>query len=193
MSYQMAIKNLSKMFQTADNKNYTKIFMLLCTLFLLWGFSMGLIDVLNKHFQEALHMSKARSGFVQFAYYTGYFFMAIPAGLVAKKYGYKWGIIGGLILVTIGALWAIPATKIGIFFIFLLGLFILSSGLSCLETVANPYTTVLGPPEMGAARINLAQSCNALGQVLGPLIGGQIILSATVGEVAGSGPSREVD
>lgn len=184
-SPQSFLKNFSGMFKTPTGENYTKIFVLVSVLFLLWGFSMGLIDVLNKHFQEALNLSKGQSGFVQFAYYTGYFVMAIPAGFLAKKYGYKGGIISGLILVAIGSLWAIPATKIGIFAIFLLGLFVLASGLSFLETVANPYTTVLGPPEMGAARINLAQTCNALGQLLGPLIGGQIILSATIGKHTG--------
>jgi len=147
---------------------------------------MGLIDVLNKHFQEVLHISKEKSGFVQFAYYMGYFIMAIPAGFFAKRFGYKGGIILGLILVTIGSLWAIPATKIGSYFVFLIGLFILASGLSFLETVANPYTTVLGPPKMGASRINLAQSCNAVGELFGPLIGGQIILSATIGGSTGN-------
>jgi MFS transporter, FHS family, L-fucose permease len=179
-------KNLNKLFTTPSGENYTKIFILVCTLFLLWGFSMGLIDVLNKHFQEALHISKAKSGLVQFAYYTGYFVMAIPAGLLAKKYGYKGGIIIGLLLVAIGALWAIPATKIGVYYVFLAGLFILASGLSFLETIANPYTTVLGPAELGATRINLAQSWNALGQMLGPLVGGQIILSEVVGGVTDS-------
>lgn len=181
------MKNLGNLFKTSDGQNYIRIFILLCSLFLLWGFSMGLIDVLNKHFQEVLHISKAKSGLVQFAYYTGYFFMAIPAGFFAKKFGYKGGIIAGLILVALGSLWAMPATKIGSYFVFLIGLFILASGLSFLETVANPYATVLGPPELGAARINFAQSCNALGQLLGPLIGGQIILSSIVGSAGGAG------
>lgn len=81
------MKKLAGLFKTSEGQNYIKIFILLCSLFLLWGFSMGLIDVLNKHFQEALHISKAKSGFVQFAYYMGYFIMAIPAGFLAKK---KW-------------------------------------------------------------------------------------------------------
>ncbi|MGD9153588.1 MAG: L-fucose:H+ symporter permease [Gammaproteobacteria bacterium] len=180
------VKNFTNIFTTETGENYLKIFLLLCTLFLLWGFSMGLIDVLNKHFQEVLHISKAKSGFVQFAYYLGYFTMAIPAGFLAKKFGYKFGIICGLVLVALGSLWSIPATMIGTFFVFLIGLYVIASGLSFLETVANPYTTVLGSPEMGAARINMAQSCNAFGQLLGPLIGGQIILSATVGGQAAS-------
>lgn len=179
-------KKFSEMFKMPSGEDYSKIFILVSVLFLLWGFSMGLIDVLNKHFQETLHLTKAQSGFVQFAYYTGYFVMAVPAGLLAKKWGYKGGIIIGLILVAIGSLWAVPATKMASFPVFLGGLFILASGLSFLETVANPYTTVLGPPRFFAARINLAQSCNALGQLLGPLIGGQIILSAVVGQQAES-------
>lgn len=179
-------KNFANTFKTSSGKNYSKIFLLVCTLFLLWGFSMGLIDVLNKHFQEYLHLTKAKSGFIQFAYYIGYFVMAIPAGLLAKRFGYKGGIVLGLILVAIGSLWALPATKIGTFGLFLTGLFILAAGLSSLETVANPYTTLLGSPEYAAARINLAQSCNAIGQMLGPLIGGQIILSATVGSTTGN-------
>ena len=183
---QSFFKNFSKTFKTTDGKDYTKIFILVSTLFLLWGFSMGLIDVLNKHFQEYLHLSKAKSGFIQFAYYIGYFIMAIPAGLFAKKFGYKGGIVAGLFLVALGSLWAIPATKIGTFSVFLIGLFIIATGLSSLETVANPYTTLLGPVNLGAARINLAQSCNAIGQMLGPLIGGQIILSEKVGETTGN-------
>lgn len=179
-------KNFFQMFIAPDGKNYAAIFALICSLFLLWGFSMGLIDVLNKHFQEALHISKAHSGLVQLAYYTGYFVMAIPAGFLAKRFGYKGGIIMGLSLVALGALWAFPATKIGIYWVFLLGLFVIASGLSFLETIANPYTTVLGPAKLGAARINFAQSFNAIGQILGPLIGGQIILSATIGVASNS-------
>jgi FHS family L-fucose permease-like MFS transporter len=105
--------------------------------------------------------------------------MALPAGLLARRFGYKAVIILGLLLIAAGAFWFIPATSINTFPAFLTGLFIIAIGLTCLETVANPYTTILGPAEMGAARINLAQSCNGLGWIFGPLIGGQIILSAT--------------
>jgi FHS family L-fucose permease-like MFS transporter len=116
---------------------------------------------------------------VQFSNYMGYFLMALPAGLLAKRFGYKTVIILGLLLIAGGAFWFIPATGINTYGAFLAGLFIIATGLTCLETVANPYTTVLGPAEMGSARINLAQSCNGLGWIFGPLIGGHVILSAT--------------
>ncbi len=169
----------SQMFKTEDGKNYAVTFALVCTLFFLWALCNGMIDVLNKHFQNTLHITKAQSAMVQFSNYMGYFLMALPAGLLARRFGYKAVIILGLLLIAAGAFWFIPATGINTFPAFLAGLFIIAIGLTCLETVANPYTTVLGTPEMGAARINLAQSCNGLGWIFGPLIGGQIILSAT--------------
>ena len=138
-----------------------------------------MIDVLNKHFQNSLHISKAESGFVQFANFIGYFVMAIPSGLLARRFGYKGGIMIGLVLIAAGAFFFIPATWIGTFAAFLTCLFILATGLTILETIANPYTTVLGPPVSGAARINLAQTCNALGTFCGPLIAGAFILSST--------------
>ena len=162
-----------------NGKNYAITFALVSTLFFLWGFCNGMIDVLNKHFQNSLHISKAASGFVQFANFIGYFVMAIPSGLLARRFGYKGGILIGLALIASGAFFFIPATWIGTFAAFLICLFILATGLTILETIANPYTTVLGPPITGAARINLAQTCNALGTFFGPLIAGAFILSST--------------
>jgi fucose permease len=166
-------------FRTADGKNYAFIFVLVSSLFLLWGVCNGMIDVLNKLFQSSLELTKAESAWVQFADYMGYFIMAIPAGLFAVRFGYKGAIIIGLSLIALGALWFIPATHIGSFWAFLLGIFILAAGLPCLETVCNPYATVLGPPESGAARINLAQSANGVGWMIGPVLGGFFVLSAT--------------
>jgi MFS transporter, FHS family, L-fucose permease len=170
------------LFRTADGKNYAFTFLLVCSLFLLWGLCNGMIDILNKHFQNSLSISKTQSGFVQFANYMGYFIMAIPSGLLARRFGYKGGILVGLALIALGAFWFIPATRIGTYWAFLTGLFILATGLTCLETVANPYATVLGPPETAAARINLAQSTNGVGWILGPLVAGMFVLSST-GEV----------
>jgi FHS family L-fucose permease-like MFS transporter len=169
----------TKMFRGEDGRSYLFTFLLVCSLFLLWGLCNGMIDVLNKHFQNSLHVSKAQSALVQFSNYMGYFLMALPSGMLARRFGYKGGIIIGLALIAIGAFWFIPATQIGTFGAFLVGLFILATGLTCLETVANPYATALGPPELGAARINLAQSCNGIGWMLGPLVGGHFVLSAT--------------
>ena len=169
----------ASLFRTVDGNNYLFIFLLVSSLFLLWGFCSGLLDNLNKHFQNSLQLSKFQSGFVQNAFYMGYFLMALPAGMVARKFGYKGGIILGLTLAAVGAFWFVPATSINAYWAFLLGLFILASGLACLETIANPYTTVLGPPEGGATRINVAQTCNGLGWISGMFIGAHIILSAT--------------
>jgi FHS family L-fucose permease-like MFS transporter len=165
------------LFRTADGKNLFVTFALVTTLFLLWGFCNGMIDILNKHFQNTLHINKFQSGFVQFANYIAYFLMAIPAGMIARKFGYKGGIIVGLVLIAAGAFWFIPATSIGTYWAFLTGLFILAAGMTCLETIANPYTTVLGGAEHGATRINMAQSCNGVGWILGPIVGGHFVFS----------------
>lgn len=161
--------------------NYTVPFILITSLFLIWGFSHAILDVLNKHFQNILGLSKMESGFVQAAVYGGYFIAAIPAGLFMKRFGFRKGIILGLLLVAAGAFLFIPATDIREFWSFLVPLFIIACGLACLETAANPYTTVLGPVESAERRINLAQSFNAIGWILGPLVGSAIILAAEKG------------
>jgi FHS family L-fucose permease-like MFS transporter len=160
------------LFKTADGKNHFVTFALVSSLFLLWGFCNGMIDVMDKHFQKELHLTLAQSAWVQFAHYLGYFLMALPAGLLASKLGYKGGIIVGLLMVAVGGFWFIPATHIAAFWAFLLGVCFIAAGLTFLETVANPYTTVLGPPEFAATRINLAQSCNGIGWIFGPIAGG---------------------
>jgi hypothetical protein len=119
-----------------------------------------MIDVMDKHFQEELNLTLAQSAWVQFAHYLGYFLMALPAGWLATKMGYKGGIIAGLLLVAVGGFWFIPATQIAAFWAFLLGVCIIAAGLTFLETIANPYTTVLGPIEYGATRINLHRHGN---------------------------------
>jgi len=169
------------LFKTADGKNLFITFALVTSLFLLWGFCNGMIDILNKHFQDSLHINKAQSGLVQFANYIAYFLMAIPAGLLARKFGYKGGIIVGLVLIAGGAFWFIPATHIGTYWAFLTGLFIVASGMTCLETIANPYTTLLGATESGATRINIAQTFNGVGWILGPIVGGHFVFSGGEG------------
>ena len=165
----------AQLFRAKDGKNYLLPFILITTLFLLWGFAHALLDVLNKHFQMSLDLTKAQSGAVQMSAYGAYALMAVPAGLIARRFGYKGGILFGLSLFAIGAFWFVPAVFINHFWAFLLGLLVLFSGLTCLETVANPYTTVLGPSETAASRINLAQTFNGIGWVLGPLVGSLLI------------------
>lgn len=164
-------------FHTADGRNLVVPFVLITSLFLLWGFCNGMIDILNKHFQDTLHINKEQSGLVQAANYLAYFLMAIPAGFIAKRFGYKGGILAGLLLIAAGAFWFIPAVNIGTYWAFLLGLFVIASGMTCLETIANPYATVLGPPESGPTRINIAQTTNGLGWILGPTVGSYFVFS----------------
>ena len=165
--------------QSPGGGTYFRPFAMVTSLFLLWGFAHGLLDVLDKHFQNTLHVSKAQSGMVQFSLYIGYLAMAGPAGSFMKRYGYKKGIILGLFLFALGAFLFYPAAKLAAFIPFLMALFIIACGLCCLETAANPYTTVLGPPQGAARRINIAQSFNGLGWILGPLMGGLFIFGAT--------------
>jgi FHS family L-fucose permease-like MFS transporter len=146
-------------------------FILITSLFFLWGIAHGMLDTLNKHFQDMLHMSKAQSGMIQFSVYTAYFGMALPAGYFMKRFGYKKGIILGLSLFSSGAFLIAATTTFESFWVFLICLFIMGCGLATLETAANPYTTKLGPKESAERRINFSQSFNGLAWVIGPLIG----------------------
>lgn len=161
------------LFRTADGKNYLWPFVLVTSLFFLWGLAHSILDVLNKHFQETMEgVGKTESALVQAVMYGGYFVMALPAGQIIKRYGYRAGVITGLLLYGIGALLFIPGGQLLSFPFFLFSLFVIGCGLTCLETSANPYVTVLGIAEGAARRINLSQSFNGLGWIVGPLIGG---------------------
>jgi len=162
-------------------QSYLVPFILVTSLFFFWGFAHSILDVLNKHFQDALVISKSRSALVQAVVYGGYFLMALPAGSIIKKWGYRTGVVTGLILYGIGALLFIPGERIMSFEFFLLSLFIIGCGLTCLETAANPYITVLGDKDSGPQRLNLAQSFNGLGWICGPLVGGLLIFTGKSG------------
>ena len=163
-------------------KSYLVPLVLITSLFLLWGFAHGLLDVLNKHFQGVFTMTKAESGLVQFSTYIAYFLMALPAGAFMKRYGYRKGIIMGLLLFAIGAFGFIPAAFLHSATPFLIALFVIACGLYILETAANPYSTILGPSASAAQRLNLSQSFNGLGWILGPLVGGLLIFGASEGD-----------
>src|ERR1700682_810198 len=179
--------NKEGLFVTDDGRNLRFTFILVSSLFFLWALCNGMIDVMDKHFQEELSLTKSQSAWVQFAHYLGYFLMAIPAGWLATRLGYKGGIITGLLIVAVGRFWFIPATHIASFWAFLLGVCIIAAGLTFLETIANPYTTVLGPIQYAATRINLAQSCNGIGLLLGPVAGGMFFYSKNAaGQSTGS-------
>lgn len=156
------------------NVDYTRPFILVTSLFFLWGMAYGLLDVLNKHFQEALHISKRHSTLLQAAYFGAYFLVALPPGLFMNRYGYKKGIILGLLLYSLGAFLFYPAASYRSFNFFICSLFVLASGLTCLETAANPYATVLGRPETAAFRLNLSQCFNGVGSFIGPVIAANV-------------------
>ena len=155
-------------------KKYLLPIILVTSLFFLWGFAYGLLDVLNKHFQDTLEITKKRSTLLQAAYFGAYFLIAFPAGLFMQKVGYKKGIITGLLLYAAGALLFYPSAQNSSFNFFLFSLFVLASGLAFLETAANPYITVLGKPETSEFRLNLSQSFNGVGSFLGPIVGGAL-------------------
>ena len=158
--------------RTRDGRNFLVPFILITSLFFLWGVAHSILDVLNKHFQDTMEITRTRSALIQAVVYGGYFVMALPAGRLIRRFGYRTGVLTGLVLYGIGALLFIPGGRIGSFEFFLLALFVIGCGLTCLETASNPYVTVLGDPEGSERRINLAQSFNGLGWICGPLVGG---------------------
>ncbi|NEU06934.1 L-fucose:H+ symporter permease [Flavihumibacter sp. R14] len=161
----------------SSTSSYTFPLILVTSLFFLWGMAYGLLDVLNKHFQVTLDITTARSTLLQAAYFGAYFLVALPAGLFMNKFGYKKGIILGLLLYAGGAFLFFPAAQEASFNFFLLALFILASGLTCLETAANPYVTVLGKPDTSEFRLNLAQCFNGVGSFIGPIIGANLFFA----------------
>lgn len=158
-------------------KEYLLPFVLVTSLFFMWGFARAILDVLNKHFQEALGISLAHSAMIQVMFYLGYFIMAIPAGLFIARNGYRKGVVFGLLLFGIGSLLFIPGEHFMSFNFFLFSLFVIACGLVFLETAANPYMTELGDRETAASRLNLAQSFNGLGCACAPLLVGMMLFS----------------
>jgi FHS family L-fucose permease-like MFS transporter len=159
-------------------RKYLLILLFMASLFMLWGLALTLGDVLNKHFQNVLHVSKSRSALVQFSMFGAYAVMGVPAGLFMKKFGYKSGVLLGLFLYAAGAFLFIPAANTASFNFFRFALFVLACGLATLETVAHPFVASLGDQRTSDQRINFSQAFNGLGGVIGPLIGSYFILKA---------------
>jgi FHS family L-fucose permease-like MFS transporter len=153
-------------------------FILITSLFALWGFANDITNPMVAAFQTIMEISNVRAALVQFAFYGGYATMAIPAALFIKKYSYKKGILMGLALYAVGALMFFPAAKYEIFEFFLISLYVLTFGLAFLETTANPYILSMGDPETATRRLNLAQSFNPMGSLLGMFVASNFILSA---------------
>ncbi len=158
-------------------QKYLVPFILVTSLFFLWAFVHNLEPILIPHLKKACQLTDLQSAFIDSAVYVGYFLMALPAGFVMKKYGYKKGILIGLVLYAFGALLFLPAASSRVYIFFLGALFIIASGCAFLETAANPYVTILGKPETATTRLNFAQSFNGLGAMLAPYLGGMFILS----------------
>ena len=158
-------------------KEYLLPFILVTSLFFMWGFARAILDVLNKHFQEAMEITRTHSAMIQVMFYLGYFIMAIPAGLFIAHNGYRKGVVLGLLLFGVGSLLFIPGEHYMSFNFFLFSLFVIACGLVFLEIAANPYMTELGDRETAASRLNLAQSFNGLGCACAPLLVGLIIFS----------------
>ena len=164
---------------TNKKTDYLLPFVLVTTLFFLWGIANNLNGILIPHLRKALQLTNMQSTFVDTAVYLAYFLAAIPAGIILKKFGYKKGIISGLLVFSVGAFLFIPAANSRNYDVFLLGLFIIGCGLTILETAANPYATKLGDEESATTRLNLAQSFNGLATFIAPIIGTRFILSGT--------------
>lgn len=164
---------------TTSGNRYLVPFVLVTSLFFLWGIANSLNGPLIKHFQTALNLNRAQAGIVDSAFYIGYFVMALPAAFLMNRIGYKKGILIGLLLYALGAFLFFPAAEVRVYGFFLFALFVIACGLAFLETAANPYVTVLGDPASAETRINFSQSFNGLGTILGPVIGSLFIFSST--------------
>ena len=161
----------------ADKRKFLLPFILVTSLFFFWGFIHNLDPILIPHLRKTFRLSSLESSLVDFCVYAGYFCMALPAGFVMRKYGFKSGIILGLVLFAFGCILFVPAANTNKYVLFLGALFIVASGLTFLETAANPYATILGDPKTSTQRLNFAQSFNGLAVFIAPLIGGKFILS----------------
>ena len=170
---------MEKKHASLTNRQYFLPFVLVTTLFFLWGFARAILDVLNKHFQNVLDISITQSSLIQVTTYLGYFLMAIPAGWFINRQGYRRGVVFGLLLFGIGAFLFIPGALAGTFYAYLGALFVIGCGLVFLETAANPYVTELGTPETGTARLNFSQSFNGLGCLSATFLVGQFLFNGT--------------
>ncbi|MBO6607808.1 sugar MFS transporter [Psychroserpens sp.] len=160
-----------------QNKSYTSSFILLTTLFFLWGFITVLVDSLIPRLRELFTLTYFQAGLVQFAFFGAYFLLSIPASYILSKIGYKRGIILGLCTMALGCVLFYPAASYRVFGIFMLAYFILAGGMTILQVAANPYVAVLGSEDGASSRLNLSQAFNSLGTAIAPAIGALFILS----------------
>ena len=180
----MTTVNTSAASVPLTERKYVLPLVLITSLFFLWALGVNLNDVLIPHLKKAFRLTDLQSSLIQTAFFGGYFLAALPAGRLMERIGYKKGILTGLALCATGALLFIPAATILVYWFFLLALFVMACGQSFLEVAANPYVTVLGPAGSAERRLNLAQSFNAVGAVVTPVIGAAFILTNTASQSA---------
>lgn len=156
--------------------SFYKVFSLLLTLFFLWGFALGLLDILNNHFKEIIQSDASKSAFVLITYYAGYLIMPLLASRFTERFGYKNGIILGLMLYALGAFMFFPTSQFHSFPLFLFSMFSISMGMAALETVVSPYAVLVGENKYSTFRITLGHAFTALGWFFGPFVGGSILL-----------------
>ena len=166
---------------------YLVPFILVTALFFLWGFAHNLDPILIPHLKKSFTLSTTQSTLVDSSVFAAYFFMALPAGFLMKRFGYKTGIITGLLFFAVGCFLFVPAANLQSYNYFLIALFIIACGLTILETAANPYAAALGDPATSTQRLNLAQSFNGLAAAVAPIIGARLILTQGYGEAELSG------
>ncbi|AYG59561.1 L-fucose:H+ symporter permease [Rhizobium jaguaris] len=158
--------------------NYQFALVALTSLFFMWGFITCLNDILVPHLKSVFHLNYTQSMLIQLCFFGSYFIVSLPAGALVKRISYKWGIVVGLVIAAVGCALFIPAASYRVYALFLGALFVLAAGITVLQVAANPYVTVLGPPDTAASRLNLTQAFNSLGTTLAPLLGAMLILSA---------------
>ncbi len=175
---------------SSTSPNYRFALTALTSLFFMWGFITCLNDILVPHLKNVFQLNYTQSMLIQFCFFGAYFIASLPAGALVKRTGYKQGIVIGLVIAAIGCALFIPAASYRAYPLFLGALFVLATGITVLQVAANPYVTVLGPPDTAASRLTLTQAFNSLGTTLAPMFGALLILSATTAAVAGATPEQ---
>ncbi|MFY8274848.1 sugar MFS transporter [Pseudoalteromonas sp. SSDWG2] len=165
--------NPSQSFASAQGpqKNYTLPLVAMTTLFFLWGFITVFNDLLIPRLKAVFDLTFFEAMFIQFCFFGAYFVMSLPAGLLVKRFGYKNGVVSGLLVASVGCLLFYPAVAVHEYWLFLGALFVLASGVTILQVSANPYVAALGPAKTASSRLNLAQALNSLGTTVGPIVG----------------------
>ena len=170
--------------------NYQFALIALTSLFFMWGFITCLNDILVPHLRSVFSLNYTQSMLIQFCFFGAYFIASLPAGALVKRISYKWGIVTGLLIAAVGCALFVPAASYRIYALFLGALFVLAVGITILQVAANPYVTVLGPPDTAASRLNLTQAFNSLGTTIAPLFGALLILGAATAAVSNATPEQ---